>query len=233
MSLTNNSDIFGAVHENGFNRLIELVRAQRPSVFNYASNLDKLCAPVTPPSNGAPVATVVDPINIPTAERKIPLDYAYQITDLFLDFHPGSITLPRELSPLQEQQFAMRVNACVGIQIPNSDGSIPAELHCACLQVYATGHFKKVNRNGKLYIQPMIDNIEIENITPDNLETLLEKLAEFVINTVVLPGIAFAIEKITFDVGSLLKISLELAPIEPNPSIDENMIKIYLNMGVE
>ena len=37
MALTDHCDVFGAFHEDGFNRIVDHIRFQRPSMFNYAT----------------------------------------------------------------------------------------------------------------------------------------------------------------------------------------------------
>ena len=37
MALTDHCDLFGAFHEEGFNRIVDHIRFQRPSMFNYAT----------------------------------------------------------------------------------------------------------------------------------------------------------------------------------------------------
>ena len=37
MAFTDNCDLFGAVHEDGVNRVIRHIMRQRPSLFNYAT----------------------------------------------------------------------------------------------------------------------------------------------------------------------------------------------------
>ena len=54
MAFTDHCDVFGSFHEEGFNRIVDHIRFQRPSMFNYATqaiadNLSLLCRP-----SGAP-----------------------------------------------------------------------------------------------------------------------------------------------------------------------------------
>lgn len=131
MPFTDRSDLFGAVHEEGINRVVRHIMRQRPSLFNYATPFfrrrpDLLCTPivadrkVTDARN--PLFTVQDPLPILGAPVKIGLNFCVQFTDFVLDFHPGnSITLPPELGTLPAQRFALRARACVGIDCPPDD----------------------------------------------------------------------------------------------------------------
>lgn len=131
MPFTDRSDLFGAVHEEGINRVVRHIMRQRPSLFNYATPFfrrrpDLLCTPivadrkVTDARN--PLFTVQDPLPILGAPVKIGLNFCVQFTDFVLDFHPGnSITLPPELGALPAQRLAIRARACVGIDCPPDD----------------------------------------------------------------------------------------------------------------
>ena len=51
MAFTDRSDIFVAVHENGINQVVRHVMRQRPSLFNYGTELVErnrrlLCSPI-------------------------------------------------------------------------------------------------------------------------------------------------------------------------------------------
>ena len=51
MALTDHCDLFGAFHDDGFNRIVDHIRFQRPSMFNYATqaiadNPSLLCRPI-------------------------------------------------------------------------------------------------------------------------------------------------------------------------------------------
>ena len=131
MPFTDRSDLFGAVHEEGINRVVRHIMRQRPSLFNYATPFfrrrpDLLCTPivadrkVTDARN--PLFTVQDPLPILGAPVKIGLNFCVQLTDFVLDFHPGnSVSLPPELGALPAQRFAIRARACVGIDCPPDD----------------------------------------------------------------------------------------------------------------
>ena len=127
MAFTDNCDIFASFHEDGFNRIIEHIKRQRPSLFNYATDIflanpNLLCRqinahPVVNKRNN-PLITRIAPLPIPGTEYG--LNLALQLTDVKIDFHPGNILeLPPELKPpLQEQCFALAISICAGIACP-------------------------------------------------------------------------------------------------------------------
>jgi hypothetical protein len=131
MPFTDKSDIFGAVHEEGINRVVRHIMRQRPSLFNYATPFfrrrpDLLCVPIQAAQSVIqaqnPLFTVQDPLPIVGSLLNVGLNYCIQLTDLQIDFHPGnSVALPRELGALQPQRFALRMRACAGIDCPSDD----------------------------------------------------------------------------------------------------------------
>lgn len=131
MPFTDRSDLFGAVHEEGINRVVRHIMRQRPSLFNYATPFfrrrpDLLCTPIVADQKVIdarnPLFTVQDPLPILGAPVKIGLNFCVQLTDFQIDFHPSnSITLPPQLGSLPAQRLALRARACVGIDCPPDD----------------------------------------------------------------------------------------------------------------
>ncbi len=130
MGYTDHCDIFASFHEDGFNEIINLVRRQRPSLFNYAtanvaSNLELLCKTIdTHPIvsiRSNPLVSIVDPLPVPGTNYGV--NFAVQLADLRIDFHPGDeFGLPPELNPpLKEQRLAMKLSLCGGVGCPPED----------------------------------------------------------------------------------------------------------------
>jgi hypothetical protein len=130
MALTDNCDIFGAIHENGINRVVQHIMQQRPSLFNYGtallqSNPNLLCEPIKPApvvlQRFNPLITVEDPLPVPGTNGLWGLDFCVQLTAMEIDFHPGDvISLPPELSPpLAAQRLALHLKACAGLGCPD------------------------------------------------------------------------------------------------------------------
>ena len=126
MALTDHCDVFGAFHEEGFNRIIDHIRFQRPSMFNYATqaiadNPGLLCGPIVahPRLNqhGNPLVTLIDPLPLPGTN--FALNFSVQLVDVKIDFHPPNVvSLPPELAPLAGQRFAISLRVCAGIGCP-------------------------------------------------------------------------------------------------------------------
>lgn len=130
MGFTDNCDIFASFHEDGFNQIISHVRRQRPSLFNYATadvakDRELLCKaievhPIVFIRNN-PLVTIVDPLPVPGSNYGV--NFAVQVVDLRIDFHPGDeFNLPPELNPpLKAQRLALYLRLCGGIGCPPKD----------------------------------------------------------------------------------------------------------------
>lgn len=129
MAFTDKCAIFASFHEDGFNRLIGHVMQQRPSLFNYATQYvadhpSLLCAVIRAhpivTARANPRVTITDPLPIPGSDYG--LNFAAQLTELRLDFHPGNqFALPPELAPLGPQRLALHLQVCGGIGCPPDD----------------------------------------------------------------------------------------------------------------
>lgn len=129
MTFTDNCDLFGSVHEDGINRVIEHFMQQRPSLFNYGTlavtqNPELFCRRI----NAAPsvierknrLITPEPPIPVVGTSGLVGMNYCIQFSKLEIDFHPGNtIALPPELQPpLGAQRFALRGQVCGGLGCP-------------------------------------------------------------------------------------------------------------------
>ena len=132
MAFTDNCNVFGAIHEEGFNRIGRHLMQQRPSLFNYgtqlfASNPDLLCKKIDAHPEvlrrGNPLITVEDPLPIAGTGGTLGVDFCFQVTELKIDFHPGNqFNMPPELNPpLESQRLALLVQVCGAIVCPEGD----------------------------------------------------------------------------------------------------------------
>jgi len=132
MVLTDNSDLYGAVHEDGINNVAKHIMRQRPSLFNYgtalvASKPELLCEPIHPApaviQRGNPLITVENPLPVLGTNGAVALNFCFQLTEAEVDFHPGGVfTLPSELNPpLAQQKFAIHARVCGGLGCPSRD----------------------------------------------------------------------------------------------------------------
>lgn len=134
MALTDHSDVFGSVSEDGINEIVRHIQRQRPSLFHYGTvrflrDPGHLCERIEPhpevTRRGNPLITVEPPLPIPGTGGAWGLDFCIQIMELQVDFHPDDVVaLPDELSPpLPEQALALRGRACAGIGCPGEENS--------------------------------------------------------------------------------------------------------------
>ena len=129
MAFTDHCDIFASFHEDGFNRIVEHIRFQRPSMFNYATeavanNPQLLCRPIVAhprlAQHGNPLVTIIDPLPLPGTNFAV--NFAVQLVDVKVDIHPGNtVTLPPELAPLGDQRMAISLTVCAGLGCPPGD----------------------------------------------------------------------------------------------------------------
>lgn len=145
MAFTDNCDVFGAVHEDGFNLVLRHLGRQRPSLFNYGTEMfaarpDLLCRKVDVHPEvlrrGNPVVSIEDPLPIFGTDGLLGMNFCFQITRVAVDFHKGNVVnLPPELNPpLQPQRLALLVQICGGIVCPDREiadryGELIASLH--------------------------------------------------------------------------------------------------------
>jgi hypothetical protein len=140
MALTDNRDLYVAVHEDGFNRVIGHIMRQRPSLFNYGTadvsrNRELWCEPVEFTSDvmkyGNPIVSVEAPIPLLGADSPpVGIGFCAQVAKVKIDFYPSNVLkLPAELDPpLKALRFAISLCGCGAIECPalNQIEKVPA-----------------------------------------------------------------------------------------------------------
>lgn len=131
MALTDKSDLFASVNEDGINRFVRHLMRQRPSLFNYGTaaveeDRNLLCVDIDAAREvldaGNPLIDIQDGVPVLGAPMDLRLNWCLQLTDVEVDFHPGNvISLPPELDPLEAQRAAVRLRACFGLDCPSED----------------------------------------------------------------------------------------------------------------
>jgi len=272
LAFTDHSDIFGGLHEDGINLLIRHAMRQRPSMFHHGTRyiLDNfeekpglLCEEIEASEMvskyGNPLLSVIEPLGVAPIEDHLALNLLLQITELEIDFHPGSvISLPAELAPLPAQGFAFRARACGGLGCPPDEFidafEVPEEpdedaepvvpdvdrLVCFCLQAFATGHFEPVAEDDTVQtmLRPVIDSVEIDDLEPVGLENAIEcylrLAARFGVAKELGDALADVIPGILEDLDEELGLTLAPAPIggglAHNPAIEEDQLKVFIDL---
>lgn len=144
MAFTDQSDLYGAVHEDGINQVVRHLMRLRPSLFNYgtefvAKNNQLLCHPIEADpmvfARGNPLLTIEPALPVLGTNGLINLNYCVQLVDARIDFHRNNvIDLPPEIGEIPPQHFALTAKACVGLGCP--DERIGALLESAMETVF-------------------------------------------------------------------------------------------------
>ena len=131
MAFTDNSDLYGAINEEGINLVVKHLMRLRPSLFNYGTELvqnnpELLCHPIDADpmvyARNNPLLTVESPLPVLGTGGLVSLHHCVQLVDVGIDFHPNNVLdLPGELTPMAEQRFALGAKACVGLGCPDED----------------------------------------------------------------------------------------------------------------
>lgn len=181
MSLTEAERVFGGITETGVNDLIQAFFTARPRYLNYGS-------PGFVPATSA-AATQMGAIPFPGVPGGI--DWAVQLRPPKVDLHPESDPLPPELSlSVGRLSIMTTVRICVACETrrePGGDeGRADEDRHgddflkgkakgtCFDLDVFAVAHPERRFSPDAVVI--VVDAVEIVDIEPTDLESVLECL---------------------------------------------------------
>jgi hypothetical protein len=229
MSLTDAQEVFASVHETAINDFLTAFCTARPRYLSYGS---PAFVPVTTVSD-----TTMPAINFPGIAGGI--QWRIRLSIPRVDLFKQTDTLPPVLS-LGPGQFSLRVDAelCIecrriridprpprpshgqrepGAGIPQDDRKHPlSELTCFRLQIFAVGHIVHVMAaSGEDAIAFAIDQVEIVDIKPEELESFLECLL-FMILQAILAGIRLPLSALRADAFPL---ALTVGPLIEDDSV--------------
>ncbi|HET6943498.1 MAG TPA: hypothetical protein VFH89_15200 [Sphingomicrobium sp.] len=210
-----------------------------------------------------PLMTRIDPLPIPGTA--FAMELAVQIVDAKIDFHPGNqFALPPELAPLGGQRFAIGLKVCIGLGCPRdmpldkfieppqdrpkkgrNDDRRPdppqplptRSLICFCLDVFAIGGVGIRFYNGRPYLEPFLDRVEIVDIRPDELESALECYLELLLKLGLLPKLRILLERAPLEIIKNV-VSLVVKPtptsgaVPNNPAIEQDQLKAFIDLEV-
>ena len=240
MAFTDNCDVFGCVHENGFNQIIKHIQHQRPSMFNYGTEdlikrqdyCQKIEAHPAIKEFGNPLITVSPYLPIPGYNGPYGMSYIMQLTKAKIDFHPSNvIALPPELNPpLKDQRMALNASFCIGMGCPDKEiiERITQTTDDKDKDQRPEGPktglpFRKLNcfcldvyavihaERSDGQIKLKLDGFEIVDIKPEGLENILECYVETIIRLSLLPKLKISLNDLVFDIEDY--ISIEPTPI--------------------
>ena len=196
------------------------------------------------------------------------LNYAAQILSAQVDFFPGNVLgLPAELNPpMADQRFALKVRVCGGLDCPSieyvkevppggsrskdvtgaaTEPSTPIvpptrKLNCFCLDAYVLGHIETQFSGGQNWLIGVVDDVDIVDIQPDQLEAAINCYLRFAFNVLLREKLAISLDKMFLGLNKdlenkLVKVTLSLTPNPPaphNPVIEDNQVKAFLDLKV-
>jgi hypothetical protein len=209
-----------------------------------------------------PLFTIMPPLPVFGADAPpVGVGFVAQLVKAKIDFHPGNaIALPPQLNPpLHAQRFSLQFRVCAAIECPfrdivdhlpvpppsNQDTHrekvppvfLPGTVKCFCLDVFVVGGFHRLVVGGKDSIMGKVDDIEIVDITPDELETSIECYLKTTVNVLLREKFTIAMEKLalSFPLFGLATITLTPTPNPPvpnNPAVEDDQLKVFLTMTV-
>lgn len=180
MSLTEADTVYGAIREEALNDLMTAVFTTRPHYLNYGS----------PPFVNADsaAATRIEPLPFP-GSGGIPWAVSFAIPHL--DLHPDTAgSLPPQLV-LGPGQFALTTTVTLAISCGGKPDGERNAFQQTKLDVAAIGHLVVVAESVSL----AIDAVELVDITPDSLESLVECLIKALLNGA-LSGLVLPVQKL-------------------------------------
>ena len=112
------------------------------------------------------------------------------------------------------------------------------KLECFCLDVFATAHVEIDSSTGQQRLVGKLDGLEIVDIEPKGLETSIECYLKVLIQIVILPRLSVALKKIVFEIlDGLATVTLKPTPVSAavphNPAIEQNKLKVFIDMEVQ
>jgi hypothetical protein len=187
MSLTQTQHVFASIHESALNDLLTAFFNARPRYLRYGSPAFVASTNVT--------ATQMAAIAFPGLPGGI--DWAVRFGTPRIDLFKQTDALPPQLT-LPPGGFSLRTDLelcinCVRRRDDKNTGSNDNPNHnqaggqvtCTKLQVFATGHmdsWSDASGNGEIRFR--VDAVELVDITPDSLESVLECLIRMLLDAV-------------------------------------------------
>lgn len=215
MSLTQIHDVFTSVHEDGLNDLIEAFYKSRTRYFIYGT-------PDFAPSTTATI-TSIPPISFPGIPGGIQFAVAFRQPSV--DLHPDSSGGSAVLPP-QAGQFSISANVILIVLCGSgkrdidpthgttTDTGIVPTVEFTELEIHARG---SINSDG-VSIGFQVEEIEIVDITPDSLESVIECMMRMILNAT-LQNIRIPIPSLSLDAFSLT--------LTQGPTIEQDQIKVW------
>ena len=122
------------------------------------------------------------------------------------------------------------------------------EITCFCLELFGMAHLEwgTIGNDPQQWLKIRLDGLEIVDLQPTPMENIIECYATTVLRLGILPGLSVKMEKLIFDITAALEendievgqqITLKPTPISAavpnNPAIEEDQLKVFINLVVE
>jgi hypothetical protein len=214
VSLTEVQTLFGAVHENGINDFLRAFLTARPRHLFYGS-------PAFVPSTTI-TATSVPAIVFPGIPGGIQFAVVFAIPTVDLNPATGGGSAPLPPGP---GQFTLKTTVVLVLACGRGDDPQPGTVHVprgtpllATLDVLARGTI--ISMGGSVGLQ--VTDVELVDITPDALESLLECLIRMLLQAV--------LSNITIPLNALVAGAVPLLSIVRGPEIATDQVKLWGNV---
>jgi hypothetical protein len=239
MGFTEAERVFGGIHEGALNDFIRAFCLARPRLLRYGS-------PAFVPSTTVD-ATAMAAIDFPGIAGGVDWAIAFDIP--VVDLHTQTAPLPPELG-LGLGQFSVRtvVKLCVDCRrrlnpptSPSDDRPKDKDPHqephhredegrphhaegetCAALDVFGIGHLEVVSGPGGVTsVRMRVDAMELVDVGPDDLETVLECVMRMLLDA--------AVAQIVLPIEALRAGAFTLTLLR-GPEIEDDQLKVYGNV---
>ncbi|MCB9383778.1 MAG: hypothetical protein H6509_04120 [Bryobacterales bacterium] len=124
-----------------------------------------------------------------------------------------------------------------GVPVPPGIVVIPTRsLQCFCLEAYAVGGVRIRSYNGRAWLEPFLDGVEIVDIRPEGLENSLECYLEMILKLSVLPKLRMLLDDVSFELMRNVNVALKPMPtsgaLPNNPAIEKDLLKAFIKVEV-
>jgi hypothetical protein len=107
---------------------------------------------------------------------------------------------------------------------------------CFCLDVIAVAHVEIIGPSGAEVLVTRLDGLEIVDIKPEGLESNIECFVATTLRVGILPRVRIALDTLTFELGKFAKLKVKPTPtsaaIPNNPAIEDDQLKVFINVEV-
>ncbi|HEX5489465.1 MAG TPA: hypothetical protein VFX04_10020 [Rhodanobacteraceae bacterium] len=223
MSFTGIAEVFGSIHETALNDVLHAFFSARPRYLRYGS---PAFVPTTTVNE-----TSISAIPFPGIPGGIDWRVTFQVPGV--DLFKQSQALPQGLT-LGPGQFSLHtaVELCVNCVKRRDDrGNSPNkdqrdrhldQVTCAKIGVFGIGHIDSwSNSNGDGAVRLRVDAVELVDITPDALESVLECIIRMILDAV--------LSQVELPLKALRAGAFQLV-VSDGPKIDDDRIKVFGNV---